>query len=59
MNKLASVAAPVLDGHGIAMAAISITGSSLELGENPDRQARLVTMAAHHLAKVMQARSLA
>ncbi len=59
MNKLASVAAPVLDGHGIAMAAISITGSSLELGENPDRQARLVTMAAHHLAKVMQVRSLA
>ena len=54
MYKLASVAAPVLDWHGVAIAAISVTGSAQELGENPDRQARLVIAAARHLTRIMQ-----
>jgi DNA-binding IclR family transcriptional regulator len=53
MTRLASVAAPVLDSHGIALAAISITGSSADLGANQDRQVRLVTMAAKRLSKIM------
>jgi DNA-binding IclR family transcriptional regulator len=53
MYKLASVAAPVLDAHGVAIAAISITGSVAELGENQDRQARLVVAAARRLSKRM------
>lgn len=59
MLKLASVAAPVLDGNGTAMAAISITGSVMELGEHHDRQVRLVMAAAHHLTRAMQQRSRA
>ena len=53
MSRLASVAAPVLDQHGVAMAAISIQGSSDELGKNQDRQVRLVVMAAKRLSKLM------
>ena len=53
MYQLASVAAPILDVHGVAIAAVSITGSVEELGESPDRLARLVTMAAHHVEKLM------
>jgi DNA-binding IclR family transcriptional regulator len=53
MDRLASVAAPVLDSHGVAIAAISITGSEDELGEHGDRQARLVTAAAKRLSKMM------
>ena len=53
MTRLASVAAPVLDSHGIALAAISITGASADLGNNQDRQVRLVTMAAKRLSKIM------
>jgi DNA-binding IclR family transcriptional regulator len=56
MDSLASVAAPVLDGHGIAIAAISITGGVDELGENPDRQARLVQAAAKRLSAQMAGR---
>lgn len=58
MIKLASVAAPVLDGHGLAMAAISITGSVQELSERRDRQVRLVTTAAAHLTKIMRTRAV-
>jgi len=54
MPTLASVAAPVLDRHGVAMAAISITGSVTELGERQDRLARLVMAAAHRLAQGLQ-----
>jgi DNA-binding IclR family transcriptional regulator len=53
MTRLASVAAPVLDSHGMAIAAISITGSSADLGANQDRQVRLVTSAAKRLSKIM------
>ena len=53
MSRLASVAAPVLDQHGVAIAAISIQGSSAELGKNQDRQVRLVVMAAKRLSKLM------
>jgi len=53
MDRLASVAAPVLNGLGIAIAAISITGSEDELGEHGDRQVRLVTTAAKRLSKMM------
>jgi len=56
MPGLASVAAPVLDAHGIAVAAISITGSADELGEHPDRQARLVLAATKRLSQVMSTR---
>lgn len=56
MHHLASVAAPVLDGHGIAVAAISITGSMAELGEHADRQARLVQAAAKRLTTIMAQR---
>ncbi|HAN71479.1 MAG TPA: IclR family transcriptional regulator [Actinobacteria bacterium] len=57
MPDLASVAAPVLDSHGLAVAAISITGSSSELGEHPDRQARLVQSAAKRLSTLMTQRA--
>lgn len=57
MDSLASVAAPVLDGHGIAIAAISITGAVDELGDHPDRQARLVQAAAKRLSSQMAGRS--
>ena len=53
MYKLASVAAPVLDQHGVAIAAISITGSVGDLSEHKDRQVRLVMTAAKHLTKLM------
>ena len=53
MGRLASVAAPVLDSHGVAMAAISIQGSAAELGQHQDRQVRLVVMAAKRLSKIM------
>lgn len=53
MESLASVAAPVLDPHGIAIAAISITGGVTELGDHPDRQARLVQAAAKRLSGLM------
>lgn len=56
MDSLASVAAPVLDGHGIAIAAISITGGVDELGDHPDRQARLVQAAAKRLSAQMAGR---
>jgi DNA-binding IclR family transcriptional regulator len=58
MYGLASVAAPVLDPHGLAVAAISITGSSAELGQHADRQVRLVVAAAQHLTKSMRQRAI-
>lgn len=54
MPNLASVAAPVLDRHGYALAAISITGAASELGDTPDRTARMVMVAAHRLARELQ-----
>ena len=54
MLRLASVAAPVLDQQGFALAAISITGSVEELGDKADRQARLVMAAAQRLSRAMQ-----
>lgn len=57
MDSLASVAAPVMDGHGIAIAAISITGDVDELGDHLDRQARLVQAAAKRLSAQMAGRS--
>jgi DNA-binding IclR family transcriptional regulator len=54
MYGLASVAAPVMDKQGVARAALSITGSAQELGQHPDRQARLVTAASQRLAKQLQ-----
>ena len=54
MPRLASVAAPVLDSHGFAIAAISIAGTVEELAAQQDRQVRLVTAAANHLSKLMQ-----
>ena len=56
MIRLASVAAPVLDHHGISIAAISIQGASEELGQNMDRQVRLVLAAAKRLSKLMAQR---
>jgi DNA-binding IclR family transcriptional regulator len=56
MHHLASVAAPVLDNHGVAVAAISITGNMTELGEHADRQARLVQAAAKRLTTIMAQR---
>ncbi len=53
MYKMASVAAPVLDQHGVAIAAISITGSVEELSVHKDRQVRLVVSAGKHLSKAM------
>lgn len=55
MADLASVAAPVLDLHGVAIAAISITGSVSELTDARGRQVRLVTAAARRLSQVMLA----
>lgn len=57
MYGLASVAAPVLDRQGVARAALSITGSADELGQHPDRQARLVIAASKRLAKQLQHRT--
>ena len=59
MYRLASVAAPVLDIHGVAIAAVSITGSVQELGEHRDRQARLVVAAASRLTQIMRTRERA
>lgn len=57
MSQLASVAAPVLDGQGHAIAAISLTGSARELGDNPDRLARLVLAATKRLTQLMSSRT--
>jgi DNA-binding IclR family transcriptional regulator len=54
MHKLASVAAPVMDIHGVAIAAVSITGSVEELGQHKDRQVRLVLAAASRLSQIMR-----
>jgi len=54
MPNLTSVAAPVLDRHGVALAAISITGPVDELGDRQDRLARLVMAAAKRLGQAMQ-----
>lgn len=51
MMRLGSVAAPVIDASGVAHAAISITGSAADLGQDLDRQARLVTLAARRISK--------
>jgi DNA-binding IclR family transcriptional regulator len=56
MTQLSSVAAPVLDNHGHAVAAISLTGSTPELGENPNRLARLAQAAAKRLSQLMSGR---
>ena len=56
MHRLASVAAPVLDAHGFASAAISITGASEDLVKQRDRQVRLVMTAAARLTKIMRSR---
>lgn len=53
MYSLSSIAAPVLDDHGVAVAAISITGSAQDLEQTEERQARLLTLAARHLEKLM------
>ena len=57
MPALASVAAPVLDAHGIAVAAISITGDIADLGGQPDRQARLVQAAAKRLSSTVTSKA--
>ncbi len=57
MLRLASVAAPVLDRQGFAVAAISITGSSAEMGENLQRQVTLVMAGAQRLTKSLQRRA--
>lgn len=56
MHRLSSVAAPVLDPHGFARAAISITGASEEMVRQRDRQVRLITTAAARLTKIMKVR---
>lgn len=57
MYSLSSIAAPVLDDHGVAVAAISITGSAQDLEQTEERQARLLTLAARHLEKLMLRRT--
>lgn len=57
MPTLASVAAPVLDRHGVAMAAISMTGPVEDLGQRQDRLARMVMAAAKRLGQRMAQRS--
>lgn len=54
---VASVAAPVLDPQGFALAAISITGYTTDLVHDEDRQARLVMAAAKRLSRSMQQRA--
>ncbi len=54
MATLTSVAAPVLDRHGVAMAAISLTGPVDELRDRQDGLARLVVAAAKRLSQGMQ-----
>lgn len=56
MMGLGSVAAPVLDQHGFAQAAVSITGSVDDLSSQMDRQVRLVMAAAQRLTKIMARR---
>lgn len=56
MPGLASVAAPVFDPHGMARAAISLTGSIDDLLAHQDRHVRLVTTAAHRLSKTVSRR---
>ena len=53
MMGLASVAAPVLDQHGFARAAVSITGSINDLEQNQDRHRRLIMAAAQRLTRIM------
>jgi DNA-binding IclR family transcriptional regulator len=57
MLRLASVAAPVLDRQGFALASISITGPAADMGERGQHQVRLVTAAAQRLSKSLQLRS--
>lgn len=54
MIRLSSVAAPVLDANGTAIAAISITGSALDLNERLEHLARLVMAAGARLTKLMR-----
>jgi DNA-binding IclR family transcriptional regulator len=50
---LASVAAPVLDSTGQAQAAISLVGPAHELSNDIGRPARLVTVGARRLARML------
>jgi DNA-binding IclR family transcriptional regulator len=50
---LASVAAPVLDSTGQARAAISLVGPAHELAQDIGRPARLVTVGARRLARML------
>lgn len=56
MPTLTSVAAAVLDRHGVAIAAISLTGPVDELGKRQDHLARLVVAAAKRLSAGLQRR---
>jgi DNA-binding IclR family transcriptional regulator len=59
MLRLASVAAPVLDSQGFAVAAISITGDVAEFGLHRQRQINLVMAGAQRLSKSLRHRSAA
>lgn len=54
LDGVASVAAPVLDRQGFAVAAISITGYGTELISAEDRHGRVAMAAAHRLARMLQ-----
>jgi DNA-binding IclR family transcriptional regulator len=56
MLRLASVAAPVLDVQGFAVAAISITGDVAEFSRHRQRQINLVVAGANRLSKSLRHR---
>lgn len=56
MAGLASVAAPVLDPQGFCRGAVSITGSTREFSQHPDRQIRLVVAAGKRLSTLANRR---
>jgi len=51
VGGLASIAAPVIDGSGLAVAAVSVAGPSAVVNDSLDRQCRVVLVAALRLGR--------
>lgn len=51
LQGLASVAAPIIDASGVAVAAVSIAGPASDVVGNADRHARVVMVAAARLSR--------
>ena len=51
MEGLASIAAPVIDSSGLAVAAVSVAGPSSVLRDSADRHSRVVVVTALRIGR--------